>query len=88
MEWKPSETQKTFMKALEGTDGLTLRQINHKLGTNIASGSINTLITKGYVETSDTTFECNIVSQADGEIVGTCKKTVKKYRLLKEPTEK
>ena len=49
-KWTMNETQKSFLNALK--DGAkTLEQINATRETEIKTGSINTLKTKGYVET-------------------------------------
>jgi hypothetical protein len=49
--WTPNETQKTFLGALADGTIKSLRQINAELGKEIKSGSVNTLITKGLVQT-------------------------------------
>ena len=47
--WKANETQQKFMGAL--ADGMkSLKQVNAMLGTEIKTGSINTLLTKGLVK--------------------------------------
>lgn len=48
--WTPNEKQKSFMGALADGKVKSLRQISRELGVNIATGSINALITKGLVE--------------------------------------
>lgn len=48
--WTPNETQKLFLGALADGQMKSLRQINAELGKEIKTGSVNTLITKGYVE--------------------------------------
>ena len=48
--WQPNETQKIFLGALADGKVKSLRQINTELGKEIKTGSVNTLITKGYVE--------------------------------------
>ena len=47
--WQPNETQKLFMSALADGQVKSLKQINAVLGTNIVTGSINTLLTKELV---------------------------------------
>ena len=60
--WQPNETQTLFMETLRGADGaLTLSEVSDIVGKEIKSGSINTLIAKGMVETEDVTYECSIV---------------------------
>lgn len=48
--WSMNDTQKTFLGALADGQVKSLKQINAELGTNIKTGSINTLITKGIVK--------------------------------------
>jgi hypothetical protein len=72
IKWTPNKNQKAFMEALEGVEeGLTLSEVNEKLGTEIKTGSINCLLTKGLVE-------------ADGEreVMVMTKKKVKVYKLV------
>lgn len=49
-QWTPNETQKIFMEALADGKTKSLKQINSELGKEIKTGSVNTLITKGKVE--------------------------------------
>lgn len=49
-QWTPNETQKIFMGALADGKTKSLKQINSELGKEIKTGSVNTLITKGKVE--------------------------------------
>ena len=72
--WTPNKNQKAFLEALEGVEeGLTLSEVNEKLGTEIKTGSINCLLTKGLVE-------------ADGEreVQVLVKKKVKVYKLVRK----
>lgn len=48
--WTPNETQKAFLGALADGKIKSLRQINAELGREIKTGSINTLIAKGMVQ--------------------------------------
>lgn len=80
--WTPNETQKLFLGALADGKALTLAEVGEIVGKEIKSGSINTLIAKGKVETEDVTYECNIVRKDNGKIVGSTKKTVKAYKLV------
>ena len=71
--WTPNETQRDFMKGLaDAPDGLTLAEINAKLGKEIKTGSINTLLTKGLV-----------IADGEHEIVVQAKRKVKVYKLAK-----
>lgn len=77
--WSMNDTQKAFLGAL-ADGGKTLEQINNGRDTEIKTGSINTLVTKGYVETSDADFnatETLVIKYPDGtEITKTKEKTV------------
>lgn len=81
-KWTPNEKQKLFLGALADGKALTLAEISKKVGVEIKSGSINTLINKGMVQTEDISYDCNIVRKDNGEIVGTTKKKVKAYKLV------
>ena len=69
-KWEMNDTQKEFVKILgENPDGLTLREINKRYGKAFKSGSINTLSSKGLVNTDGVrTFVADIVY--DGEVIG------------------
>lgn len=81
-KWTPNEKQKLFLGALADGKALTLAEVSAQVGMEIKSGSINTLIAKGMVQTEDVTYECNIVRKDNGEVVGSTKKTVKAYKLV------
>lgn len=81
-KWTPNEKQVAFMTVLKEHGSCTLREASKEIGKEIKSGTVNTLVTKGYVATEDKTFECNIVAQETNEIVGHCKKTIKVYSLV------
>ena len=80
-KWTPNEKQKLFLGALADGKALTLAEVSKKVGVEIKSGSINTLIAKGMVQTEDVTYECHIIRKDNNEIVGSTKKTVKAYKL-------
>lgn len=80
--WQPNEKQKLFLGALTDGKALTLAEVSKKVGVEIKSGSINTLIAKGMVQTEDVSYDCNIVRKDTNEVVGTTKKTVKAYKLV------
>ena len=70
--WVANKTQQMFMEALEGEEnGLTLSEVNEKLGTEIKTGSINCLLAKGLVETD-----------GEREVQVMVKKKVKVYKLV------
>ena len=81
-KWTPNEKQKLFLGALADGKALTLAEVSKKVRVEIKSGSINTLINKGMVQTEDVSYDCNIVRKDTNEIVGTTKKTVKAYKLV------
>ena len=82
-KWSANDTQKLFMETLRKADGaLTLSEVSELVGQEIKSGSINTLIAKGMIQTEDVVYECNIVRKDNGKVVGTTKKTVKAYSLV------
>lgn len=73
-EWKPNEKQTTFINVLrEAKEPLTLAQVCERAGVDIKSGSINCLISKGLVKTTDKevvitkTEVRKVYSLADGE---------------------
>lgn len=80
--WKPNEKQQLFLNALADGNAYTLAEISKKVGTEIKSGSINTLISKKMVQTEDVVYECNVVRKDNGMVVGSIKKPVKAYRLI------
>ena len=80
--WKPNEKQQLFLNVLADGNAYTLAEISEKVGTEIKSGSINTLISKKMVQTEDVSYDCNIVRKDTNEVVGTTKKTVKAYKLV------
>lgn len=50
--WSANEKQKQFMDILaKEENGITLRDIKTKYGVNFATGTINTLVSKGFVNT-------------------------------------
>lgn len=67
-KWTMNDTQKAFLNAL-ANGGLTLEQVNNGRETEIKTGSINTLISKQYVETTDAEFKATetlVVKYPDG----------------------
>jgi hypothetical protein len=73
-DWKMNDTQKAFTKVLEDNreaypDGMTLREIKKVSGIEFKTGSINTLKTKGIVNTDGKReFDAQVVY--DGEVIG------------------
>ena len=83
--WQPNQKQKDFLKVLEqNPNGLTLAEASEKIGYEIKSGSVNTLVAREIVETEDTEFSCLIVREDNKKVVGHCKKKVKNYRLVRK----
>lgn len=69
--WKMNEKQTKFMEVLANADKpLTLKEISAIAGFEIATGSINTLLTKGYV-----------IHGEDAEVEVVVKKKVSTYKL-------
>lgn len=81
--WKMNETQKQFVETLETYEnGATLFELKLD-GKEFKSGSINTLISKGIVETAgEREYVCDIVY--NGVVVGKFTKTGKVYRLVRK----
>lgn len=53
-EWKPNKKQVLFMETLKGSkEPMTLAEISKVAGQEIKSGSINCLISKGLVKTTE-----------------------------------
>lgn len=53
-DWAPNEVQKEFMEVLANLGHpATLAEVNAVSGKEFKSGSVNTLVTKGLVETED-----------------------------------
>lgn len=91
-EWSMNDTQRAFVKAL-ANGGMTLEQVNAGRETEIKTGSINTLIGKGYVTTADAEFdavETLVVKYPDGTEITKSKgkKVVRKVYTLTELGEK
>lgn len=86
--WTMNETQKAFIETLKAMGGTaTLLEIEATQGKEFATGSINTLISKGLVATEDTTIKYKIVETFTfGETIYTkekpATKTVKRYIVL------
>ena len=87
MEWKMNEKQAQFVGFLkDNREGLTLREIKSMYGVELKTGSINTLVSKGFVNTDEKrTFVADIVYQ--GEVIGhkTYNDTV--YKLVNNDNE-
>lgn len=80
--WEMNETQKSFVEILkENPDGLTLREIRKSYGKDFKTGSINTLKSKGIVDTDGKReFTADIVY--DGEVIGHKKYADTVYKLI------
>lgn len=88
-KWTPSEKQAKFLEILgSSSEPLILAEVNAIAGFEFKTGTTNPLITKGLVSAEDTEFDCLIV-RADNtkKIVGTTKKRVKAYKLVKASSE-
>ena len=80
-QWSMNDTQQKFVEILKANpDGITLFELKLD-GKVFATGSINTLITKGIVATDgEKQFACDIVY--NGVVVGKTTKTGKIYKLV------
>ena len=81
--WTMNDAQKRFVEILnEHPEGITLFELKLQ-GIEFATGSINTLIKKGYVSTeTEKQFACDIVY--NGQVVGHTTKSGKVYKLVKK----
>ena len=81
--WTMNDTQKRFVEILKKhPEGVTLFELKLE-GVEFATGSINTLIKKGYVSTeTEKQFPCDIMF--NGKIVGNTTKSGKVYKLVKK----
>ena len=81
--WKMTDTQRQFVETLESYEnGATLFELK-LAGKEFKSGSINTLISKGVVETAgEREYLCDIVY--NGVVVGKITKTGKVYKLVRK----
>ena len=80
--WTMNETQKAFMaEVAQHAEGVTIFELK-LAGHDFKSGSINTLISKGYVEVvGDREFACEVMYH--GVVVGKTTKTGKIYKAVK-----
>lgn len=87
-QWEMNETQKSFVKILKDNaesypDGMTLREIKKVSGIAFKTGSINTLKSKGVVNTDGKRdFVADIVY--DGEVIGHKSYSDTVYKLIAE----
>jgi hypothetical protein len=83
--WTMSATQKQFLDlvANAGDNGITYREARRVI-PELKTGAINTLITKGYVNTdgAERTFVADIVYE--GEVIGHKTYNDKVYRLVQK----
>lgn len=79
--WQPNETQTQFINILkEYPAGATLKDIALDKGVNFKTGSVNTLVSKGLVEVSDSEVKVNLVYR--DQVIGTVTKNWKVYKLV------
>ena len=80
-QWEMNDTQKQFVNTLKNyPDGVTLFELKLE-GKEFKTGSINTLITKGIVNTDgEREFQCEIVYNK--VVVGRTTKKGKVYKLV------
>ena len=81
-KWEMNDTQKEFVKILsENKDGITLFDIKAKYGKEFNTGSINTLKSKGIVNT-DTKIKVQYDKVFNGEVIGVGTATWTVYKLV------
>lgn len=69
--WTPNEKQTRFMEILkENPDGMTFREIKSKYGIEFATGTTNTLLSKGKVRKADGTRDFTADIIYNGEVIG------------------
>lgn len=86
-KWQPNEKQKDFLEILGNyTEPVTLAQIESDTGKKFATGTINTLVSRGLVTTTDTEIEFVEVLASDHNkiISGVRRKTVKAWAKVTE----
>lgn len=81
-QWEMSETQKAFLELVKGAgaDGITFREAK-KVMPNLSTGAINTLITKGFVNTDGETRDFVAQIVYNDEVIGKKSYSDKVYRL-------
>ena len=78
--WTANAKQKEFMEVLGNYEnGATLTDIAIDTGKKFATGTINTLVSKGLVKTEDTVRTADIVYR--GVVIGQKNDKVKTYKL-------
>lgn len=81
-KWEMNATQQKFVNILkENPDGISLWDIEAKYGEKFATGSINTLKSKGITQTEEVAVECLIVRKDNNQVVGKTTKKVSLYKL-------
>jgi hypothetical protein len=80
-EWQPNAKQKEFLESLKDyPDGVTLKDLEIEKGKKFATGTINTLVSHGLVETVDSDgLSADIVYK--GVVIGSKKLDWKIYKL-------
>ena len=69
--WTPNEKQTRFLQILkENPDGITMREIKTRYGIEFATGTINTLLSKGRVKKADGTRDFTADIVYNGEVIG------------------
>jgi hypothetical protein len=69
--WTPNEKQTRFLQILgENPDGITLREIKTRYGIEFATGTTNTLLSKGKVRKADGKREFTADIVYNGEVIG------------------
>lgn len=86
-KWTPNEKQKDFLEVLGNySEPVTLAQIESDTGKKFATGTINVLVTRGLVTTTDSEIEFVEVLASDHNkvISGVRRKSVKAWAKVTE----
>lgn len=78
--WTPNEKQREFLDILKNyAEGATLKDIELDTGKAFKTGTVNALVSKGAVKTTDKEVSVDLVYR--GVVIGTVKKVWKVYAL-------
>lgn len=76
--WTPNEKQREFLEILENyTEGATLKDIELDTGKVFKTGTVNALVSKGVIKTTDKEVLVDLAYR--GVVIGTVKKVWKVY---------
>lgn len=76
--WTPNEKQREFLEILKNyTEGATLKDIELDTGKVFKTGTVNALVSKGVIKTTDKEVLVDLTYR--GVVIGTVKKVWKVY---------